>query len=124
MNEIQPDERVRLSRDVATLWPGAPSTEAGHSGRWLRFHHPAGGTIYLQRYAWDEPCLPHFLVVTCGDEGVLDQRRYETLVDAVVAIRTALGQPDAERSRAGRATPAEPRPQRVGRLAGEWAAGG
>jgi hypothetical protein len=86
------EDQTPLSFAVAALWPSAPTREAGYSGRWVRFDHPEGGALYLQRYAWDEPCVPHFLVVRCGPDHPLDQRRFSSLADAVRAIRTALAE--------------------------------
>jgi len=88
--ETRLDEGSRLSRDVTGLWPTAPPMEAGRSGRWIRFDRPRDGAIYLQRYIWDEPCVPQFLVITCPRRGQPDQRRYDTLSEAVAAIRDAL----------------------------------
>ena len=118
MSEIRFSEQAWLARDVANLWPGAPMIEAGYSGRWIRFDHPAGGAVYLQRYSWDEPCVPHFLVVSCDDQGVLDQRRFDRLDDAVVAIQRALGRPALGAAREGETPrPIGARPPRAARRA-------
>src|SRR5262245_34371158 len=125
MNETRPDERARLqerarlTRDVANLWPSAPYMETGQSGRWIRFDHPTGGAVYLQRYSWDEPCMPHFLVVSCDEQGVLDQRRFDRLDEAVAAIQRALGRPALDSARSGEAPrPVGARPPRAERRPG------
>jgi hypothetical protein len=76
------------------LWPEAPVAESSPSGRWLRFDHPGGRNVYLQRYAWEEPCRAHYLVVMADRDaptGGLEQRRYVELADAVVALRGLVG---------------------------------
>jgi hypothetical protein len=73
------------------LWPEAPVAESSPTGRWLRFDRPAGWAVYLQRYAWDEPCRAHYLVVLSDRRGAATsetvQRRYVELAEAVAALR-------------------------------------
>jgi hypothetical protein len=91
---------------VLTLWPRAPITAASPEGRWLRFDRHPRGVIYLQRYAWDAPCTPHYLLVACRLDGDVHQEKHVTLPAAVAALRRALGAPEpgaeARRSRLGR----------------------
>src|SRR5919199_281730 len=52
----RPTERptASLLGEVLARWPTAPVAGVGASGRWLTFERPDGGTVYLQRYAWDD----------------------------------------------------------------------
>ncbi len=90
MARAQHDERDSLPREVARIWTTAPMKEIGGSGRWVRFDRPGGGVVYVQRYAWDEPCVSHFLVVTCDSRGRTSQHRYDSLPPALDAVRRML----------------------------------
>ena len=72
---------------VLALWPEAPIAARSDDGRWLRFDRHPHGVVYLQRYAWEEPCTPHFLVVACGPTGGVRQEKHVTLVEAVADLR-------------------------------------
>jgi hypothetical protein len=75
---------------IRVLWPEAPIAESSPSGRWLRFDRSAGRAVYLQRYAWDEPCRAHYLVVLADRPTAAAgpvQLRYVELADAVAALR-------------------------------------
>jgi hypothetical protein len=79
-----------LLGEVLARWPTAPVVGVGASGRWLTFEGPDGGTIYLQRYAWDDSCVPHYLVVRPADADGAEQHRCATLGDAIAAVRRLL----------------------------------
>jgi hypothetical protein len=72
---------------VLALWPEAPIDAASSDGRWLRFDADALGVVYLQRYAWEEPCTPHFLLAVCERAGGVTQEKYTTLPEAVNVLR-------------------------------------
>jgi hypothetical protein len=87
---------VAVQTEVLSLWPGAPILEVGRTGRWLRLGRAGDAAVYLQRYAWDAPCHPHYLVVRAGDgpaESPPEQWRYVDLAEALVAIRGLLARP-------------------------------
>jgi hypothetical protein len=79
-----------MEEAVLALWPQAPIGARGADGRWLRFDRHPHGVVYLQRYAWDEPCTPHFLVVACGPTGAVQQEKHVTLAAAVAELRRLL----------------------------------
>ncbi len=76
---------------ILALWPTAPVFEVSRTERWARFEGPMGSTVYLQRYAWDETSLPHFLVVQSttesADKSHSDQQWFANLDEAVHAVR-------------------------------------
>src|SRR5687768_1487512 len=79
-----------MDEAVLALWPEAPIAARGADGRWLRFDRHPHGVVYLQRYAWEEPCTPHFLVVACGPTGAVHQEKHVTLAAAVAELRRLL----------------------------------
>lgn len=79
-----------MDEAVLALWPEAPIGARSGDGRWLRFDRHRHGVVYLQRYAWDEPCTPHFLVVECGPTGGVRQEKHVTLAAAVAELRRLL----------------------------------
>ena len=79
-----------MRESVLALWPQAPIDADSPSGRWLRFDRGGLGVVYLQRYTWDEPCTPHFLVAVCDRAGRVTQEKHMTLPAAVAALRAAL----------------------------------
>jgi hypothetical protein len=85
----------RLIDEVRALWPDAPVAEADPAGRWLSFADRDGRTVYLQRYAWDENCRPHYLLVTARGEGAVEQRRFVDLVEAIGPLKPSLENPPA-----------------------------
>jgi hypothetical protein len=87
-----PTERaaVSLLGEVLARWPTAPITGVGESGRWLTFERPDGGIVYLQRYAWDDRSVPHYLVVRPTDADGAEQHRCASLEDAIATIRRLL----------------------------------
>jgi hypothetical protein len=83
-----------LLAEVLAHWPTAPVSEVSTTGRWLRFERPGGGTVYLERYAWDERCVPHYLVVLPASPDRAEQRRCLTLAEAInTAKRLLLSRP-------------------------------
>jgi hypothetical protein len=82
---------------VLALWPQAPIDAQSPDGRWLRFHCDALGIVYLQRYAWEEPCTPHFLLAICDCAAGVTQERHTTLPEAVTALRRLVEAAQAER---------------------------
>jgi hypothetical protein len=80
----------RIDYELRLLWPDAPMRECDPTGRWVSFAAVDGRTIYLQRYAWDEECRPHYLVVATAGEGEVEQHRFVRLDEAVDQLR-ALG---------------------------------
>lgn len=76
---------------ILALWPTAPDFEVSRTERWVRFDGPMGSAVYLQRYAWDESSLPHFLVVQSSAEKASEpsseQQWFSNFDDAVHAVR-------------------------------------
>jgi hypothetical protein len=87
-----PTERpaASLLSEVLARWPTAPVAGVGESGRWLRFERPDGGTVYLQRYAWDDRSVPHYLVVRPTEGDGAEQHRCAMLEDAIATVRRLL----------------------------------
>ena len=87
-----PTERgaASLLSEVLARWPTAPIAGVGESGRWLTFERPDGGAVYLQRYAWDDRSVSHYLVVRPTDADGAEQHRCATLGDAIAIIRRLL----------------------------------
>lgn len=73
--------------ELRAIWPDAPDCDADPGGRWLRFDAADGGTVYLQRYAWDDVSRPDFLVAWCHGDAPADQRRFGTFAEAVEGVR-------------------------------------
>ena len=88
----RPTERptASLLGEVLARWPTAPVAGVGESGRWLTFERPDGGTVYLQRYAWDDRSVPHYLVVRPAGADGAEQHRCATLGDAIATVRRLL----------------------------------
>ena len=84
-----------MDEAVLALWPEAPIGARAADGRWLRFDRHPHGVVYLQRYAWDEPCTPHFLVVACAPTGGVRERKHVTLAEAIADLRRLLDPPRA-----------------------------
>jgi hypothetical protein len=80
----------QIDAELRALWPDAPLRESDPTGRWVSFSALDGRTIYLQRYAWDEECQPHYLLVASAGDGEVEQRRFVRLDEAVDQLR-ALG---------------------------------
>ena len=87
-----PTERpaVSLLGEVLARWPTAPVAGVGESGRWLTFERPDGGPVYLQRFAWDDRCVPHYLVARPAGADGAEQHRCDTLGDAIATVRRLL----------------------------------
>jgi hypothetical protein len=87
-----PNQRppVSLLGELLARWPTAPVAGVGESGRWLTFERPDGGTVYLQRLAWDDRCVPHYLVVRPTEADRAEQHRCATLEDAIAMVRRLL----------------------------------
>jgi hypothetical protein len=79
-----------LLGEVLAVWPTAPVAEVGGSGRWLTFARPGGGTVYLQRSAWDDGTVPHYLVVVPAGPDRAEQHRYLALGEAIQKLRRLL----------------------------------
>jgi hypothetical protein len=83
-----------LLAEVLAHWPTAPVSEVSATGRWLKLERPGGVTVYLERYAWDEPCQPQYLVVLPASPDRAEQRRCPTLAEAIeTAKRLLLSRP-------------------------------
>jgi hypothetical protein len=79
-----------LLAEVLAHWPTAPVSEVSATGRWLKLERPDGGTVYVERYAWDERCRPHYLVVLPAGPDRAEQRRCLTLPEAVETAKRLL----------------------------------
>jgi hypothetical protein len=85
----------RVVDEVLALWPQAPVVEQDPAGRWVSFLASDGRTIYLERYAWDENCRPHYLVVATRGEGAVEQQRFVDLADVIGPLMRVLENPPA-----------------------------
>lgn len=88
-----------LLGEVLAHWPTAPVSAVGQTDRWLTFERPGGGTVYLERYAWDDRSVPHYLVVTPAGPDRAEQRRCPTIGEAVETVRRLLVSRPAPRKR-------------------------
>jgi hypothetical protein len=88
----RPTDRTASSLlgEVLATWPTAPVSEVGGTGRWLTFARPGGGTVYLQRYAWDDRTVPHYLVVVPTGPDRAEQHRCSALGEAIQKVRRLL----------------------------------